>query len=758
MQYQHLLLSLLIFPALASALWPFSENVKIENDPDTSYQEESSYFNQCLDLYRCSVCYKYKQEGKCANYTNECRKTCTECKGPDIDHHGPVKCQLYKIKGYCDLFSFKAFKCQKTCGSCAVDGNWGKWSLWSACSKTCKQGKQSRQRLCNYPAPRYGGKKCEGPSSQEKICNENVSCPVDGMWGSWSQWSACSKTCKQGKYSRARKCDSPAAQYGGKKCAGYSSEVEDCNKDVPCPVDGKWGEWSKWGTCTKTCKQGKQSRTRVCNSPAPQYGGNKCQGDSSQFQDCNRHVPCPIDGNWGEWSKWGTCTKTCKQGKQSRTRVCNSPSPQYGGNKCQGDSSQFQDCNRHVPCPIDGNWGEWSKWGTCTKTCKQGKQSRTRVCNSPAPQYGGSKCQGDSSQFQDCNRHVPCPIDGNWGKWSEWSACSKTCKQGKQSRQRLCNYPAPRYGGKKCDGPSSQEQICNENVPCPVDGNWGKWSKWSECSKTCKQGTQTRKRECSSPAAQYGGKKCPGKSMETQDCNKNVPCPVNGNWAEWGAWTECSLTCGPGKQTRVRQCNNPAPAYGGKNCDGPFRQSGVCIKKKCPVDGNWGGWSSWSTCSKTCKQGQQWRGRKCNSPAPKYDGKTCAGEPKQIIYCNANVPCPVNGMWGSWTTWSACSQTCGYGVRERNRYCDNPKPAYNGTTCVGDGYQKIRCHAYYPCPINGNWTNWGPWTPCTKTCGSSYRKRSRSCANPPPQFGGNGCNGKNDQVERCTRASCDVYG
>ena len=58
------------------------------------------------------------------------------------------------------------------------------------------------------------------------------------------------------------------------------------------------------------------------------------------------------------------------------------------------------------------------------------------------------------------------------------------------------------------------------------------------------------------------------------------------------------------------------------------------------VDGNWGGWSSWSTCSKTCKQGQQWRGRKCNSPAPKYDGKTCAGEPKQIIYCNANVPCP----------------------------------------------------------------------------------------------------------------------
>ncbi|XP_074625866.1 coadhesin-like [Acropora palmata] len=627
------------------------------SDPDTSSLEDSSYFNQCLDLYRCSVCYKYKQEGKCVNYTNECRKTCTECR---------------------------------------VDGNWGKWSLWSTCSKTCKQGKQSRQRLCNYPAPRYGGKKCEGPSSQEQICNENVSCPVDGMWGSWSQWSACSKTCKQGKYSRARKCDSPAAQYGGKKCAGYSSEVEDCNKDVPCPVDGNWGKWSEWSSCSKTCKQGKQSRQRLCNYPAPRYGGKKCDGPSSQEQICNENFPCPVDGNWGKWSKWSECSKTCKQGTQTRKRECSSPAAQYGGKKCPGKSMETQDCNKNVPCPVDGNWGKWSKWSECSKTCKQGTQTRKRECSSPAAQYGGKKCPGKSMETQDCNKNVPCP------------------------EEEVLVF----------DHELISLRYNSIHFFFSVDGNWGKWSKWSECSKTCKQGTQTRKRECSSPAAQYGGKKCPGKSMETQDCNKNVPCPgevnfvqkclppplensllfslpnqMNGNWAEWGAWTKCSLTCGPGTQTRVRQCNNPAPAYGGKNCDGPFRQSGVCIKKKCPVDGNWGGWSSWSTCSKTCKQGQQWRSRKCNSPAPKYDGKTCAGEPKQIIYCNANVPCPVDGMWGSWTTWSACSQTCGYGVRERNRYCDNPKPAYNGTTCVGDGYQKIRCHAYYPCPIDWMWSS-----------------------------------------------------
>ena len=58
---------------------------------------------------------------------------------------------------------------------------------------------------------------------------------------------------------------------------------------------------------------------------------------------------------------------------------------------------------------VDGNWGEWSVWSTCTKSCKQGKQSRTRECNSPAPQYGGKKCDGEAKESQICNQNVPCP-------------------------------------------------------------------------------------------------------------------------------------------------------------------------------------------------------------------------------------------------------------------------------------------------------------------------------------------------------------
>lgn len=58
---------------------------------------------------------------------------------------------------------------------------------------------------------------------------------------------------------------------------------------------------------------------------------------------------------------------------------------------------------------VDGNWGEWSAWSTCSKTCKEGKQSRTRECNSPTPKYGGKQCEGNSSEKTTCNGNVPCP-------------------------------------------------------------------------------------------------------------------------------------------------------------------------------------------------------------------------------------------------------------------------------------------------------------------------------------------------------------
>lgn len=58
---------------------------------------------------------------------------------------------------------------------------------------------------------------------------------------------------------------------------------------------------------------------------------------------------------------------------------------------------------------VDGGWGPWSPWATCSATCGGGLKSRERECNSPTPQHGGRKCMGDSIQNEVCNKKE-CPI------------------------------------------------------------------------------------------------------------------------------------------------------------------------------------------------------------------------------------------------------------------------------------------------------------------------------------------------------------
>ena len=57
---------------------------------------------------------------------------------------------------------------------------------------------------------------------------------------------------------------------------------------------------------------------------------------------------------------------------------------------------------------------------------------------------------------------------------------------------------------------------------------------------------------------------------------------VDGNWSTWESWSTCSKTCGNGTRTRVRLCNNPAPAHEGKDCAGEGNNSEVCLVRHCP--------------------------------------------------------------------------------------------------------------------------------------------------------------------------------
>ena len=57
---------------------------------------------------------------------------------------------------------------------------------------------------------------------------------------------------------------------------------------------------------------------------------------------------------------------------------------------------------------------------------------------------------------------------------------------------------------------------------------------------------------------------------------------LDGNWGQWSVYSQCSLTCGSGHQSRSRPCNNPAP-NGGLPCIGSSTESQNCNTQSCTV-------------------------------------------------------------------------------------------------------------------------------------------------------------------------------
>ncbi|KAK3106961.1 hypothetical protein FSP39_003994 [Pinctada imbricata] len=131
----------------------------------------------------------------------------------------------------------------------------------------------------------------------------------------------------------------------------------------------------------------------------------------------------------------------------------------------------------------------------------------------------------------------------------------------------------------------------------------------------------------------------------------------------------------------------------------------------------------------------------------------------------------VDGQWTAWSIWtqySTCSLTCGggYQMRDRSRDCTDPPPQNGGLPCLGNDYETEtqECQTQ-PCPIDGGWTIWGPWSSydtCTKTCntGSQTSNRGRTCTNPTPQHNGAQCTGldSDQRTSACNTNACPIDG
>ncbi|XP_013879264.1 SCO-spondin isoform X2 [Austrofundulus limnaeus] len=726
------------------------------------------------------------------------------------------------------------FDCTKEL--CPVSGGWCEWSEWTPCTRTCGAESVSRYRSCSCPEPKAGGEACSGEQEmhsgigvqiQRQPCPVITFCPIHGSWSSWSAWSECDGC--SGSSTRSRECSSPPARFGGLPCLGESQQSRGCHDNITVCSDCSGGQetWVCGKPCARSCSDlsgdteclessrcswtcgcpgdtvlqdgvcvsKEECRCKYQNSSTIDQlesgnmswvwpGGYDWQfanpGDTivSACKNCScvtgvlqcQSLPgCHVDGGWSQWGTWSECSLPCVGGVTFRRRLCNNPAPQNGGRGCLGVAEQQKECNKQMCTDLVGPWLPWSHWSSCSVSCGGGQQTRSRVCSSPP-------CHSLSRQSKTCNTQVcldvGCPPGRLYRECDHGEGCPFSCSQ--VSGKEGC-YSDGCEEGCHCPPQTYQHRgHCVPECPCLVDKEFlASLQSVSVTPVSALLSNNTSENaelnsgdtfvhDCSSCGCVHGRWNC---SLEN--------CPVDGGLSPWGPWSSCSLSCGGlGVKTRTRGCVQPAPAFGGRDCQGPRQETSYCQAPECPVaptkeptipdeDHGFSLWSLWSPCTQTCTDVQtpvvKFRQRQCTKPP-------CSGSSHQEKACNlpqcpgeacVKVDCAQrNCSWLEWGEWGSCSRSCGVGQQQRIRTFQ--RPGANGSWCedIVAGNLEHRFCNIMPCRVDGGWTHWSPWSLCDKRCGGGRSIRTRSCSSPPPKNGGKKCAGEKNQVKPCNTKPC----
>lgn len=454
----------------------------------------------------------------------------------------------------------------------------------------------------------------------------------------------------------------------------------------------------------------------------------KCSGEQQEVQDCVLK-DCPehacIDCIWGGWSEWSPCT--C-EGLRDHHRTMKQTN-NFCGTPCTGNRVETEKCIPEcIKNPIDCVLDEWGPWSQCDKTCGSGQQTRERGILKEQ-QYGGEVCNGDLKEVQACAEYtcehkVDCELSG----WEEWSVCSQSCGGGQRERSRSIVQESQDLGA-PCDAVVREVEGCNEQ-PCAgmIDCVWGNWVEWGACSVTCGGGNRSRSRLIK-VAPRAGGKLCDPLDMsEVGACNMQ-PCEavIDCEFAEWTEWDACSCSCN-GIRARSRHITR-FPEEGGKSCVGALKELEPCNVKNCHVtvketpaiDCILSEWQAWSACSHTCGHGIRTRDRAI-AQAPMHNGKPCDDVLREVEGC-APESCPVHEVvhekvdciWSDWDDWGACSASCGGGQKQRQRQVKQMGNKY-GHGCTAQASTEVAACNTEGCECHDcTWGPWSNWGACTCT-------------------------------------------
>ncbi|XP_053112779.1 A disintegrin and metalloproteinase with thrombospondin motifs 3 isoform X2 [Hemicordylus capensis] len=485
----------------------------------------------------------------------------------------------------------------------------------------------------------------------------------------------------------------------------------------------------------------------------------------------------------------------------------------------------------------DGNWGAWTKFGSCSRTCGTGVRFRTRQCNNPMPMNGGQDCAGVNFEYQLCSMEE-CPklyedfraqqcqqrnshfehqsSKHHWLPYEHPDA-TKRCQLYCQSRETgdvaymkqlthdgtRCSYKDPfsicvrgecvKVGCDKEIGSNKAEDKCGvcggDNSHCrTVKGTFTRTPKKAgkQLSKRCQNELKFLENEIwylkmfdIPPGARHV-------SVQEDEASPHILAVKNqatghyilnskGEGSSSRSFIDLGIEWEYHIEDEIETLHTDGPLHDAvvvliipqdNDTESSLTYKYIIHEDSVPnVNSNnvlqeeldtfeWA-LKSWSQCSKPCGGGFQYTKYGCRR---KSDGKMV-----HRSFCEASKkPKPIRRMCNLqectqpfWVTeeWEHCTKTCGVsGYQIRTVRCI--QPLHDGANrsvhfkyCSGDRPESRRHCNRTPCPAQ--WKTW-PWSPCSVTCGEGTESRQVLCR------AGDQCDGeKPESLRVCKLAPCN---
>ncbi|XP_061167956.1 serine-rich adhesin for platelets-like [Saccostrea echinata] len=355
---------------------------------------------------------------------------------------------------------------------------------------------------------------------------------------------------------------------GGYDCAcqtGYRLEADQrtCVVEIECGA-------AKKATCqNRMCA--KVNGTDTCQCPS----GYQLAGDGTICNDIDECLRKPC------YATNSNCTNT------------------EGGYNCSCTNGYILGPN-NVCKDRNGGLSNWTPWGSCSKTCGSGTQTRNRACNNPTRKRFGADCVGPLTESQDCNTQL-CPPTSTQTPTTTSHAATTTqtptattkspitttevadttnaVTETTQAQTSTTQAPTTTiYTAATSTQPSTANPATTSTQPSSTTSTQSSTTTTQAATTTTQAPTTTTQDVCANISCQNGGV-----------CVRGSGCQCNGNYTgntcqyaipsytSWSVWGACDSDCGDGLQTRTRNCTDFTGAERGGDCGNELKQEKACV-------------------------------------------------------------------------------------------------------------------------------------------------------------------------------------